>query len=95
MSLLHPYKSFSLILIITNCNYNLPVNNGHYIFTNLASQKTLLFFSASWSLCSLIAFREQAKLSNAVVCNVMFDLELKNAASGFWPVFYVAEAENC
>lgn len=49
MSLLHPYKSFWLILIITNCNYNLPVNNGNYIFTNLASQKTFLFF-----LCILV-----------------------------------------
>ena len=28
------------------------------------------------------------------VCNVTFDLELRSVASGFWPVLYVAEAQN-
>lgn len=41
------------------------MNNGNYAFTNFASQR-VYYFSASWSLCSPIAFKEQAKLSNAV-----------------------------
>lgn len=53
------------------------------------------FFSCILVIAQSAGFQRKPNCQTLSVCNVMFDLELKNATSGFWPVFYVAEAQNC
>lgn len=65
-------------------------------FTNVASPRLHSFFS-----CILVTVPSDCLQKNKANCqalsvwNVIFDLELKSVAAGFWPVFYVAEAQNC
>lgn len=83
MSLLHPYKSFWLILIITNCNYNLPVNNGNYIFTNLASQRLFLFFSLHPGHCAVWRFRRTSQIVKRCQCVMSCSIWTEKGAPGF------------
>lgn len=41
------------------------------------------------------SFQRTSQIVKCCQCVVVFDLELKSVASGFWPVFYVREAQNC